>query len=457
MKNEKSVFKDARLDKRFERIIEQLETNISGSVPQASGNYHQAKAIYRFWDNKKVTTDAILTAAIRSTKSKCTQSDVVLCIQDTTDIDFSSLKQTRGLGYLEQNYILGIKLHSAIAVSGDGLPLGILKEHFWERPIEDFGKRKDRKTKEISEKESYRWVEFQNELNKDLKDVKKLIHICDREGDIYEYLSVERSENQHLLLRIVQDRIISDETHRIKAYLNNLPEMGRTIVNVGRKGNEPPRDAELQIRFGKVKIQCPVNQKKNAKIKEIELTVIKANEIESGVEDPIEWYLATDWEIQTKADVEQCLEYYSYRWLIERFHYVLKSGCKIEDLQLETSDRLENSIATYTIIAMRILELTYLCRIKPDLGADVVLSQEEIAILKIKYKNRIKEEKLMLKDAMILVAMLGGFMARKSDGMPGLKTIWRGMFALAMMVEGLNLARATLDVFSFQDDILNSS
>lgn len=459
MKNEKSVFKDARLDKRFERILEQLEPNIGTSVPQASGNYHQAKAIYRFWDNKKVTTDAILTDTIRSTKSKCIQSEVVLCIQDTTDIDFSNLKQTSGLGYLGMKYKLGIKLHSAIAVSGDGLPLGILKERYWERPLEEFGKRKDRKNKEISQKESYRWVEFQNELNNELKDVKKLIHICDREGDIYDFLSAERANNQYILLRIVQDRIISDETHRIKSYLNSLPEMGRTTVNVGRNGNEPPREAELEIRYGQVKIQCPLNQQKNAKCKEIELTIIKAIEvgIDSDTENAIEWYLATDLEIKSKEDVEQCLQYYCYRWLIERFHYVLKSGFKIEDLQLETSDRLENAIATYTIIAMRILELTYLCRIQPELYADVVFSEDEIRLLQMKFKKRASQERLLLLDAVIMVAMLGGFMGRKSDGMPGLKTIWRGMFALEMMVEGLNLARATLDGFSFQNNNQNSS
>lgn len=457
MKMIESVFKDARLDKRYARIINQLESNVGSSVPQASGTYHQAKAIYRFWDNKRVTTEAILSDAISTTRSKCLQSEVVLCIQDTTDIDFSNLKQTKGLGYLGTEYMLGIKLHAAVAVSGDGLPLGILKERYWERPFEEYGKKKDRKKKEIVQKESYRWVEFQNTLNEELEGVKKLIHICDRESDIYDYLSAERSDSQFILLRIAQDRVVSDESHRIKSYLNNLSQMGRTKVNVGRNGKEAPREAELEVRYGQVKIQCPRDQKKTAKCLEIELTVIKANEIGSEVENPIEWYLATDLEVKTLEEVEQCLEYYSYRWLIERFNYVLKSGCKIEDLQLETSSRLENAIATYTIIAMRILEMTYLSRINPSLYAEEVLSEDEIRLLQMKFKKVQSKEKLLMVDAMIMVAMLGGFMGRKSDGMPGLKTIWRGMFALEMMVEGLNLARAALDGLNFQNNHQNSS
>ncbi len=457
MKTEVSVFKDVRLGKRLGRIIDQLQPKLGASVPQASGNYHQAKAIYRFWSNTKVTTEGILSGSINSCKSKCSQAEVVLSIQDTSDLDFSNLLKTSGLGYLEQKYLLGIKLHTAIAVNGNGLPLGILKERYWERPLEEFGKTKDRKKKDITEKESYRWVEFQNEINDELQDVKKLIHICDREGDIYEFLSAERSNNQHILLRIVQDRIISDETHRIKTYLNSLPEMGRTIVSVGRNGIEAPREAELELRYGKVKIQCPLSQRKSSKSQEIELTVIKAKELDESVSNPIEWYLATDLPIESKSDVAECLRYYSYRWLIERFHYVLKSGCKIEDLQLERSNRLENAVATYTIMAMRILELTYLSRIQPELKADTVLSRDEIFILKKKYVKRVSQKDLLLSEAIILIAMLGGFMGRKNDGMPGVMTIWRGMFALEMMIEGLNLARAALDGFSFQINPHNSS
>ena len=457
MKAQVSVFKDARLEKRLDRIIDQLQPKLGASVPQASGNYHQAKAVYRFWDNKKVTTEGILSEPIRVCKSKCLQAEVVLSIQDTSDLDFSNLRRTSGLGYLEQKYLLGIKLHTAIAVNGNGLPLGILKEHYWERPLEEYGKKKDRKKKDITEKESYRWVEFQNALNKELQEVKQLIHICDREGDIYEFLSAERSSNQHILLRIVQDRIISDDTHRIKTYLNSLPLMGRTIVSVGRNGSEAPREAELELRYGKVKIQCPLTQKKSSKSQEIELTVIKAKELDESVSNPIEWYLATDLPVASTTDVEQCLRYYSYRWLIERFHYILKSGCKIEDLQLERSNRLENAVATYTILAMRILELTYLSRIQPELNADTVLSQDEIFLLKKKYSKRVTQKDLLLSEAIILIAMLGGFMGRKSDGMPGVMTIWRGMFALEMMIEGLNLARAALDGFSFQNNPHNSS
>jgi len=357
-----SVFNDQRLDSRFEFILSSLSKNIGQSIPQITGNTHQAKAFYRFLSNIKVTKMRILSEHIKNTISKCLSEDVVLAIQDTTEFDFSSHTKTQGLGYLEKKHQLGIKMHTAIAVSGNGLPLGILKANLWERPLDDFGKKHLRKSKDIKDKESHRWIDFQTsinqEFNQELRQSSKLIHITDREGDIYDFFDLERTPNQFVLLRIVQDRIIDDETHRIKSYLNSLPSIGTTVVEVGRKGDEPSRNATLEIRFGKVNVKCPRYQRSESRSDSIELTVIKATEINTDNSNKIEWFLATTLDIQTVGGVEQCLRYYSYRWLIERFFYVLKSGCKIEELQLETSERLENAISTYSIIAMRILEMT---------------------------------------------------------------------------------------------------
>jgi len=457
MENIKSVFNDARLDKRLEQIILQFQSKLGASVPQAAGSFHQAKAIYRFWDNKKVNPDKILLKYIEETLAKCKDEPVVLAIQDTTSIDFSTLKSCEGLGYLERSYQLGMKLHTSIAVSGMGLPIGILKEQYWERDISEYGKKKQRKSKATEAKESYRWIDFHNQINERLTNVTQLIHITDREGDIYEYLAAKRSASQYILLRIAQDRTISDEAHLIKSYLNDLPEMGRITVAVGRKGSQLPREAELQVRYGTVEVQRPASHLNKSIAESVTLQVIKASEADTDIEEPIEWYLATTLELNSIADVARCLRYYCYRWLIERLFYILKSGCNVEDLQLGTSERLECAISTYTITAMRILSMTYLSRIEPDIGAEAVFSEEEIMLLKQKYGKKEKLERLTLAQAVLMVGMLGGFMGRKGDGNPGLKTIWRGMSVLEYMVEGLRLARKTIEELSFQNNNIDDS
>lgn len=235
----KSFFGDKRLDKRLRGIVSVLTEKPNTCIPQAASNYHQAKAYYRFWDNKKVKPELIMISFIEETVKKSLESNIVLAIQDTTDIDYSSHSKTQGLGYLEKPYQLGLKSHTCLSANGDGLPLGILWQRQWARDFEEYGKKKQRKNKPTNAKESQRWIDCQKDVNSLLSKAKTLIHITDREGDIYEFLSLERSEGQHILLRFAQDRRISGEQHRINTNLDSLPVMGSYKIKVGRKGSEP--------------------------------------------------------------------------------------------------------------------------------------------------------------------------------------------------------------------------
>jgi hypothetical protein len=127
--------------------------------------------------------------------------------------------------------------------------------------------------------------------------------------------------------------------------------------------------------------------------------------------------------------VVQCLRWYSYRWLIERYHYVLKSGCRIEQLQLETQGRIQRALATYTIVAWRLLSITYLARYHPHTPADTVLETHEWQALycTIHQTPLPPQSPPPLNTCMRWIAQLGGFLARKHDGEPGVKTIWQGL------------------------------
>ncbi len=449
-------FGDKRLDKRMEKIIEQITEKPSVSLPQATNDLHQAKACYRFWDNAKVTPDRILKHQIKETQSVVEQHNTILAVQDTTELDFSTHKSARGLGYLESSKQRGIKVHTAIAISADGgMPLGILWQRQWTRPIEEYGKKTQRKKKPTKDKESQRWLDCHNEINESVPESCTIIHITDREGDIYDLLAAPRTERQHLLLRFAQDRCVEGEQHRIKAALEAQPVSGKFRVTVGRRGSEHPREVELSVKYLTVNILPPATRKKDATATRISLTAIKAYEENSDDENKIQWYLLTTLSATCIEDAEQYVQFYARRWLIERYHFTLKSGCQVESLQLETVERLENAVATYCITAYRIMYMTYLARIEPEQDARIILSDDEITALRLKFDTKQIYEQLNIKIAVIWIARLGGFLARNSDGMPGLKTVWRGLFALDYLVEGFLIARNSFAKLS-KNEILSS-
>lgn len=243
------------------------------------------------------------------------------------------------------------------------------------------------------------------------------------------------------MLRFAQDRCVEGEPHRIKMALEAQQISGRYEVMVGRRSSLPPRKAVLAVKSLSVQILSPAYQKKDKASKSIALTAIKAYEADTNIEDSKEWYLLTTLPVESIDDVVKYTQYYAMRWLIERYYYTLKSGCQVEALQLETAERSENALAVYCISTFRIMNITYLARIHPQWDARAVFTEDEIFTLKLKYDKRQEIDLVTIKTAVIWIAQLGGFMARKSDGMPGMKTVWRDLLALDFLVEGALLAR----------------
>jgi hypothetical protein len=449
-------FGDKRLDKRMAKMLEQIIEKPNTSVPQSSDDVYQAKACYRFWDNAKVKPDRILKHHIRETIKEASQQGVILAVQDTTELDFSSHKHTVGLGYLETLKQSGIKVHTALAISTCGQLLGLLWQKQWVRPLEEYGKKAQRKKKPTEEKESYRWLECHNDINESMPKESTIIHITDREGDEIDLLGAPRADNHKLLIRFAQDRCVEGEPHRIKAALDAQPIAGKFNVIVGRKGLLPPREIELNIKYQTFNIKTPANRIKDLGSVPTRITAIKAyeeNPEPASKEVPkVEWYLLTTLPVTKIEDIQQYVKYYSMRWLIERYHYTLKSGCQVEELQLETAGRLENAVATYCVAAYRIMYMNYLARTAPDLDAHTILTNDEYIALKLKYGNNNTDEIITVKTAVIWVARLGGFLARKSDGMPGVKTLWRGLLALEYLVQGYQIAMNSLAKLSKNDD-----
>jgi hypothetical protein len=456
LESNRSIFGDKRLDKRMDKIITGLSEKPHASISQVFDNQYQAKACYRFWDNDKVEPESILLPYVEQTIESARNHDIILLPQDTTSLDFTNLKSTSGLGYLDSKYQRGIKVHTAMAVSSDGLPIGLVWQRQWERSISELGKKKLRHQKATQDKESQRWIDCLHDTNKLFSSDKTLVHITDREGDIYDFLSAPRTENQHLLLRFAQDRRVEGDQGRIKSALEAVPVAGIFRTQIGRRGSEYPKEIELSVKYQEVIIKSPAGASNAKEYPTIRMTAIHVQEVGAEAETEIQWYLLTTLPVTNIDDAKTYVKYYTFRWLIERFHYTLKSGCQIEELQLETSERIENAAATFSVVAWQILYITYLARLAPELDARVVFTEEEISALKLKNAVKASSAPVTIYTAMIWVASLGGFLGRKRDGMPGVKTIWRGLYALDFLVMGYIMARKEFTNLSKNDLTPNS-
>ena len=439
---------DKTLSKRVEKTLEQLSSDPTASISKACNDPHQAKGVYRLLSNEKFTAEAVHEISKQETITRIRESgvQVILIPQDTTAIDYYGLKNTTGLGNIGPGEnSRGLMMHSAIAVGEDGRIFGLLKEKIWSRPAETKG---DRKTLPIEEKESYKWLETLRDaqLPDDLGGV-HAIHLCDREGDLYELYARASVEGATYLCRRVQNRKIQSENGNEKyldLFISNLPVNGILEVEIPRDSHtkREARHAQLEIKFGKAQLKKPANSRKTDTLPDsIGVNVISAKEInpQENVKEPISWQLITNDSVESFDDAVLCVSRYTQRWKIETFHYTLKSGCAIEKLQENTAEKLIKLIALYSVIALGIMTVTFLARTNPDISCEEEFSTEEWKILyKIAKKTKdVPENPPTIYEAVIMIAKLGGFLARKSDGFPGVTVIWRGLIKFFTIVEAV--------------------
>ena len=413
-------------------------------MPQASASASERQSIYRFWANPQVQPEQILASHRASVVERANQQQVVLAIQDTTDLNWSGLKQTSGLGFINQSMQQGIKVHSCFAVSGAGAPLGLLHQHTWTR-TERAGKRGERRKKATREKESQRWLDTLSAAEVGIERSVCLVHVGDREADIYDLFVQPRAANSHLLIRAEHNRKVQHELGYLMPAIEQAPIFGQHTIALERNPQRDARLATLTLRALQVTIEVPRHHQSAKSCQPVTLNVLLVEEATPPAEGkPIRWLLLTTLPLETFEQAWQYVQWYSLRWLIERFHYTLKSGCRMEQLQLETAARLLNALATYSIVAWRLMGLTYHARLSPEESCEVALQSVEWKVLRRKFapKNRSKQPPT-LRQAMRWIAQLGGFLARAGDGEPGLKTLWRGMGVLHHLVEGAQLAAKT--------------
>jgi hypothetical protein len=327
--------------------------------------------------------------------------------------------------------------------------LGALDQRGYNRPEpqeEDIGQQKNqsmerqgeilkrghKKNRPIEEKESNRWLETMETVGGSREVGTKIIHICDREGDMYELFCRALMNDWLFLIRIVQNRMTT-ENEKILDSIRKKVVQGYTTVHIPRdsRRNIKARDAILLVRFAQFEIKRPQILNRNRDLpKSIRANVIYVREKEppKGLE-PIEWFLMTNEEVNSCAQAFEKVQYYVQRWKIERFHYVLKSGCAIEKLQERDMEKTKTLILMYSVIAVFILNLTYIARVNPELPCNILFDEDEWKVLYC-VANRRKEapeKPYTIGEAVKYMGTLGGPRRAPSDGPPGVKAIWQGL------------------------------
>ena len=456
---------DKRLNSRLIKIAGQLVASPESPINKACENWGGTKAAYRFFQNDSVNYKSIVAHHAQRTKSRAENEEVVLAIQDTTYFNYTHHPKTSGLGLLsryngshKEVLTKGLYMHSTLAVTAEGLPLGILDQKISTREV--LPKEMTRKMKKaynsnlpIEEKESFRWLESMRSAHNIFSDEdKKVVTIADREADIYDLMLLADELGTHYLIRASRNRKVNKTSicsensgEMVWDCMEKKTVQGQLEIEVPKSEEDPARTAVCSIRFGKIKM-LPTrffngDKSKNRKLElDVDVVYVKEEKPPKGVKK-IEWMLYTSIPVHCFDDALEKVRWYCLRWRIEVYFKVIKSGFNVEKCRLETAERLIRYLSVISVVAWRVFWLTMVARYSPNEKSSSFLSDEEWKVLFVKFSRakKIPQKPPSIKEAVFWIARLGGFLARKGDGFPGITHVWRGLKKLTDMVIGLRL------------------
>jgi len=455
-----SKFKDERLGKRLRKIVTQLEGAIGEPIPLACADWANTKAAYRFLSNDDVSEAEILAGHFVSAGDRIRAAGgPILILQDTTEFVYKRARpeEIGALTYapnkrnrdrlLTLHTVCGLLMHSSLAITTEGLPLGLTAIKFWTRSKfkgTTALKRHINPTRvPIEGKESIRWLANMQQSLELIGDPGRCIHIGDRENDIYEFFCAALKLGTNFLVRACVDRLAGKGTNTIADEMAELPVMGHHSVEVRTKTGEVEQ-ANVEIRYKHVRVLPPIGKQRRYPV--LMLTIINAEEREPPPHRaPVIWKLITNLGVNSAEEAIEKLGWYALRWKIEVFHNILKSGCKAEDAKLRTTDRLVNLIAIFCLLSWRIFWTTMMNRVAPEAPPQIAFTTGEIETLNLIVRDRPRKSsrKRTLSYYLMEVACLGGYLARAHDPPPGNKIMWRGWSRLADIKLGVEMAATT--------------
>ena len=450
-------FGDKRLSSRLQKIVERFGDAPNMSIPAVTRTRGELEATYRFCNNKRVTPEACLAPHAQKTIERVQSHDVVLFVQDTTELDLTRpTQQVRGAGPLACESRRGALFHPLMAINTEGVPLGIVWHKLWAResirkdqtPAE---KSQRQKTTPIEDKESIRWVEGFRQTVQVAKRSPNTSCVCigDSDSDVYELFAEAlqareadgATSNVHMIVRGTHPR--RTESGPLYDAVRSVPCIATNSIQVsackaklplekGRGATRAARIAHVEVRARSLVLSPPPRFDRNLPPVPVNVVLVEEPQPPSG-EAPIQWLLITTLPISDHDEVVRVIEYYRRRWQIEIYFRTLKSGCRIEERQFETIDRISNCLILYAISAWRLLYLMTLGRTCPDMNCELVFEPSEWkAVYAISKSRQIPDTPPSLNELIRMIANLGGYVMRPKTE-PGTQTLWIGLQALCFL------------------------
>lgn len=457
---------DKRLNQKLIQLCDRFSQAPESPINQACEDWAETKSAYRFFQNDRVEVDDIMAAHSAKTTQRAGDYDTILALQDTSYFNYTSHLKTEGLGEISKKkgkhvgeiYSHGLSMHACLAVTTEGLPLGLLSQQI--SALESRSRSltsSERDRLQIEEKESYRWLETLSQANTVISGC-RVVTVCDRESDIYDFFKLSDELDASVLVRASADRTINRKSRyaekdviKLWEYMEAQAEAGSYKIEIPHKSKSKhcserlARSAILTVRFGTFQINPPRNHPKHKTetLPEVEMNavyVLEENPPEG--EEAVEWMLLTNVEVTSFEQACERVRWYGLRWRIEMFFKVLKSGFRVEACRLAHGERLTRYLTIMSIVAWRLFMITLIARTDPDLCCSSLLTDSQWKTLcrKTNRKRELPKEPPTMKEAVALIAKLGGHLGRKCDGPPGTITLWRGWRRLTDLCEGAELA-----------------
>ena len=381
---------------------------------------------------------------------------LVLSVGDTTFFDYRSIKVKREGYGPTGNGGNGLILHSALAIEPEqGQTLGLLWQKLWNRehkpkpPQDETPKqkkqrqaqnRKRARQRPFTEKESYKWVEALCAVDKQVEANTRVIHIFDREGDIAEVFDqVRQLKHTGVVVRAAHNRSLDSNSARLWAKMESEPIRFEQEIELPATANRQERRTQLAVRLSKVNLRTPYRFDNRAPFP---VYAVYATEIDCPEgETPLSWMLLTTELVEDILMASTILRWYSYRWRVEDYHKILKSGCQSERYRLAAAG-MKTLLGFFSVIAVELLQVTYLHRTQPDAPAPEILNSVQLEVLKAKARQKLPPL-LTIAWAVEAVAYLGGYLEHRRKTPIGIQVLWRGWLKLHDLCEGWKLARNT--------------
>jgi len=441
------VLGDKRRTRRLVTLAEQVGANTSASLPDQTPAWSDLKSAYRLLANDAVSFEAIATPHWQQTRRR--SPGRYLIIGDTTELDFGYQRQISGLGPTGNGYGKGFLLHSGMMVNADSSEIiGMAGQTIHYRPLKKKKKKENASQRLSRKRESEVWGKVIDQVGPPPQDA-QFIHVFDRGGDNFETFChlVEQKSDWVVRGSQLHRNVLAGESQEkipLKEFLPSLEVLGSYTLELRTRDKQPAREAKLEVRVGKLKLPRPQHVSPWVRQRDpqpIAMNVIHVVEVDAAKNvTPISWVLLTSLPVETFEQTWEAIEFYESRWLIEEYHKALKTGCRVEQTQLKTAGSLEALMGLMSVVAVRILSLKTIANKNPDLPARKVVPPIWLQVLKAARKKLTRVNDLTVRQFFREVAILGGFIGRKSDGEPGWITIWRGWNKLNNYVHAVSIA-----------------